>query len=73
VTTAQSEAYRPTHQEVRLLKKHADIRLDRGDLGAMTEIVRELADATTTPRQRELVSELNGYLEFLRCQLPGCA
>lgn len=45
--------------------------LDKGDLGSMTEIVRDLADAATTDRQRELVAELSGFLEYLRLQLDA--
>jgi hypothetical protein len=65
--------YRPTREDVLVAtaSKERDIIIDRGDLGAMTEIVRDLGDAATSDHQRDLIAELAGFLEFMRLQLPS--
>jgi hypothetical protein len=63
----------PTRQEARALAAGKiglpHIVLDRGDLGMMTAICSDIADAAVTDRQRELATELRGFLIFLRLQL----
>jgi hypothetical protein len=63
--------YVPTKAEAREVAaaKNRDIILDTGDLAAMSEIVRDLGDAASNDKQRELVAELDGFLDFLRLQL----
>ncbi len=43
--------------------------IDRGDMGMMWAIVNDWTEAATTPRQRELALEMQGFLHFLRLQL----
>lgn len=63
----------PTKQEAREMAivkaglPHAI--LDKGDLGSMTAICRDLGDAASTDTQRDLVAELSGFLDYLRLQL----
>lgn len=73
MTKPGSLNYSPTATEARQLAAEKaglpHIILDRGDAAMMWAIVTDWTEAATTPRQRELALEMQGFLHFLRLQI----
>jgi len=73
VTKPGTLDYLPSRSEARALAAGKiglpHVVLDRGDLGSMSEIARDWADAAITDRQRDLAAEMDSFLAFLRMQL----